>query len=125
MGKRGPQKGAIYKPTLDKSKAREALRAVVLAHMDDMLKAQIQHAKGIDHFFLRDEKTKQFVRIEDPKMIEAALNAGDEGSYYWVFTKDPSVQAFTDLMNRAIDKPSEHVEMNHSGALRIINEVVD
>jgi hypothetical protein len=35
------------------------------------------------------------------------LNSGDEGSYYWIHTKDPSVQSFTDLMNRALDKPKE------------------
>ena len=26
----------------------------------------------------------------------------DEGKYYWAYTKDPSIQAFTDLMNRAL-----------------------
>ena len=28
------------------------------------------------------------------------------GSHYWIFSKDPSVQAFTDLMNRALDNHS-------------------
>lgn len=109
----GRPQGSENKATIEKREARDALRAVVREHMAEMLDAQIQHAKGIDHFFLRNEKTKQFERVEDPKMIEAALNAGDEGSYYWIFTKDPSVQAFTDLMNRAFDKPVEHHE--HSG----------
>jgi hypothetical protein len=27
------------------------------------------------------------------------------GNASWIYTKDPSVQAFTDLMNRALDKP--------------------
>ncbi len=70
---------------------------------------------GIDHFFLRDPVTKQFRRINDPDEIERALNAGDKDSYYRIFTKDPSVPAFTDLMNRALDKPAEQqqkVELN-------------
>ena len=29
----------------------------------------------------------------------------------WIYTKDPNVQAFTDLMNRCIDKPSEHISI--------------
>lgn len=82
-----------------------------MADLDPMLSAQIASAKGISHFFLRDPKTKQFIRIEDPKRIQAALNAGEAGSFYWIFTKDPSIQAFTDLMNRTFDKPKEHVEV--------------
>jgi hypothetical protein len=64
------------------------------------------NALGIRHTFLRDEAGR-FVQLTDPKQIEAALNSGDEGKYYWTFTKDPSVQAFTDLMNRALDKPTD------------------
>jgi hypothetical protein len=36
-----------------------------------------------------------------------------------VWEKDPSVQAFTDLMNRTIDKPVEQVQADVSGALVI------
>jgi hypothetical protein len=58
---------------------------------------------------LRDPKTGKFERITEVAQIEAALNAEDaaEGSSYYIWTKDPSVQAFTDLMNRALDKPKE------------------
>ena len=33
------------------------------------------------------------------------MNAG--GEYYRIFTKDPNVHAFADLMNRALDKPTQ------------------
>jgi hypothetical protein len=33
------------------------------------------------------------------------MNAG--GEYYRIFTKDPNVHAFADLMNRALDKPAQ------------------
>lgn len=102
----GMPKGTITKPTLDKLAAREALRTIVTREMDELVAAQLANAKGISHFFLRD-KAGQFVKIEDPKLIQQALNSGEEGKYYWVFTKDPSIQAFTDLMNRALDKPKE------------------
>ena len=107
----GPAKGTKYKPTLQKEQARDALRQIVLREMEALAAAQIANAKGISHFFLRDPKTGQFVKIEDAKAIQTALNAGEEGSYYWIFTKDPSIQAFTDLMNRALDKPADQVRV--------------
>lgn len=117
----GAKLGQKYKPTLEKERAREALRDIVLREMDALVKAQIANAKGISHFFLRDPKTKQFMRIEDPERITQALNSGDEGSYYWIFTKDPSIQAFTDLMNRALDKPKEQEQEIHvSGEIDLI-----
>ena len=107
----GKPKGTKWPSTISKEEARDLARKLITAQMEPMIQAQIAHARGIQHFFLRDEKTKQFVRIEDPKAIETALNCGDKDSYYWIFTKDPSVQAFTDLMNRALDKPAEQVKV--------------
>ena len=74
--------------------------------------------------FLRDQSTGQFKRITDPDEIETALNApnASEGSTYWIFSKDPNVQAFTDLfLNRALDKPAEHVQVAgaEGGAIQI------
>ena len=108
----GLPKGYKFPKTIEREERRSHLRQRVLRELDPLLDAQIAHAKGIDHFFLRDEKTKQFKRIEDPVMIETALNAGDRDRYYWIFTKDPSIQAFTDLMNRTFDKPPEHVNVS-------------
>ena len=76
-----------------------------------MVDAQIDAAIGISHFFLRDPKTGRFQRVTDQDRIEKALNADVKGSYYYVYTKDPSIQAFTDLMNRAIDKPTDQVDV--------------
>lgn len=102
--------GHVTEKTRTKEEAREALRLIVMREMDELVAAQIANAKGLSHFFLRDPKTKQFIKIEDAKAIETALNSGDEGAYYWIHTKDPSTQAFTDLMNRALDKPKEQVQ---------------
>lgn len=77
--------------------------------MEPMVAAQVAHAQGISHFMLRDPKTGKFERVTELAQIEAALNAdgAEEGSSFYIWTKDPSVQAFTDLMNRALDKPKE------------------
>lgn len=111
-GKKGGRPpGRLDNATIDKLLKRERVRELVCAKLDPLVTRQIEHAMGIDHFFMRNEKTKQFERVTDPVMIEAALNAGDRESYYWIFTKDPSVQAFTDLMNRALDKPAEQLKV--------------
>lgn len=110
----GKQKGYKAPQTIEREEARKYLRDRVISELDPMLTAQIASAKGINHFFLRDPKTKQFSRIEDPDTIQAALNMGQEGSYYWIFTKDPSAQAFKDLMDRTLDRPKEHVELTGS-----------
>lgn len=126
MGRRGPQKGAKYAPTISKEAAREALRSIVLKHMDAMTAAQIAHAKGISHFMLRDPKTGKFERITEASQIEAALNADDaeEGSSYYIWAKDPSVQAYTDLMNRALDKPKEQeIEIKVTGEVELLERL--
>lgn len=99
--------GIKWKSTIDKEVQREVVRQLVAAELEPMVRKQIKHAQGIDHFFLRNEKTKQFEQVTNPALIEAALNSGDEDSYYWIFTKDPSVQAFSDLLNRTLDRPKE------------------
>src|SRR5215510_4685823 len=89
----GKPRGYKHPSTLDKEAAREHVRQRVMAELDPLLDAQLANAKGLAHFFLRDPTTKQFVQITDPKQIELALNMGDVGSYYWIHTKDPSIQA--------------------------------
>lgn len=106
----GRPKGTRNPATITKEQAREALRQTVLKHMDGMLAAQIAHSKGIGHLYTRDKHGK-FTKIENQAEIDRLLSEGDEDRDYWIFSKDPSVQAFTDLLNRALDKPAEHVEM--------------
>lgn len=105
----GRPRGRRNNATLSKEESRELLRQRVLRDMEPMVAAQVAHAQGISHFMLRDPKTGKFERVTELAQIEAALNAdgAEEGSSFYIWTKDPSVQAFTDLMNRALDKPKE------------------
>src|SRR5262245_42884964 len=116
----GRPKGRKSANTLTKEAGREVLRQMVIEHLKPLVEAQLQNALGIRHIFLRDDAGR-FVQLTDPKQIEAALNSGDEGKYYWTFTKDPSIQAFTDLMNRALDKPIEQVQL--SGEINLHAEI--
>lgn len=112
----GKPKGYKAPNTLAKEAARELVRQTVTAAMQPMLRAQIAHAQGIGHLYVRD-KVGQFSKIVDPEAIDALLLSPDkkQGEHYWIFTKDPSVQAFTDLLNRALDKPAEQVKVTGPG----------
>jgi hypothetical protein len=117
----GPAKGTKYAPTISKELAREALRVVVQRHMDRMLRSQIANAIGIGHLYTRD-KSGKFNKIESEAEVDRLMAEGAEGSDYWIFTKDPSVQAFTDLVNRAHDKPKEQPqEIDVRGTLEVID----
>jgi hypothetical protein len=110
----GRPKGTKNPSTLTKEQARDALRQIVLREMDALVAAQISHARGLQYLVYRDKKTGKFERVtalEDVNQDENTIE---------VWEKDPSVQAFTDLMNRALDKPKEQEQdVNLQGALSI------
>ena len=70
---------------------------------------KVENAVGIGHLYTRD-KAGKFNKIESTEEVDKILAEGVKDRDYWIFTKDPSVQAFTDLMNRYIDKPIEPEE---------------
>ena len=118
----GPKKGAKYKPTLDKEAAREALRVIVLREMEELVGSQIAAAKGISYLVARDKASGKFIRLSEEAMTQL-LEGGDDEKVeaVEVWQKDPSVQAFTDLMNRALDKPKEQKqELEVTGELTVI-----
>jgi hypothetical protein len=121
----GPKKGAVYKPTLAKAEAREALRAVVMEHMADLLSAQIKHAKGLSYLVARHKASGKFEKLTAEEAERILKGEESDRMVIEVWEKDPSVQAFTDLMNRALDKPSEHMELEHSGDITIRHEALE
>lgn len=113
----GRKPGTKEKSTLEKEELRRQLRERVALRWGKMIEAQIDTSIGLSHFFLRDKATGQFKRLTDEKEIEQALNS--DGDRYYIHTKDPNVAAFTDLANRTIDKPTDHVESEVSGNLEV------
>jgi len=68
---------------------------------------------GESHFFLHDKTTNRFERITDPAVIEKARRVGKEHvDYVQIWTKYPCAQAFTGLMNFALGKPAQQVQLN-------------
>ena len=112
----GRRAGSKNAATLDKEQAREALRAIVKEHMAEMVAAQVDNAKGLKYLIARDKKSGKFRRLSGD---DAALTGDSDSETIEVWAKDPNVSAFTDLLNRTLDKPTEHVEMeaNITGSL--------
>lgn len=101
-----PPTGKTWKwpSTLAKEAAREQVRQFITAHLPDLMHAQVANAQGLQYLVYRDKKTGKFERV---KSLED-VNQDEEQIEVW--EKDPSVQAFTDLLNRAIDRPKEQVQ---------------
>lgn len=82
--------------------------------METLVAAQIAHAHGLKFLVTRNAKTGKFERVSAERM-EALLEGKDDDALELleVWDKDPNVQAFTDLMNRALDKPKEQEQDVH------------
>lgn len=116
----GKPKGTKHASTISKEQAREALRQIVLREMDGLAAAQIAHAKGLKYLVARETKTGKFTRLTQEQTEKILAGESDEFAFIEVWEKDPSVQAFTDLMNRALDKPKEQEQdLNANVALTI------
>ena len=120
----GKPKGFKATHTLEKEAQRELVRQLVGQQLTPMVQAQIRHAIGVGHLMLRDEETQRFERVVttgDPLKDEAVIDAAvSTGRACWIYLKDPSVQAFSDLLNRALDKPKEQAqEINLKGTINI------
>ena len=78
----------------------------------------LDNAIGIRHLIMRDPKTGKFERVKgDGAQIEEALATKNA---FWIYTKDPCVQAFTYLLNRALDKPAGQLKVTGEGAGPVI-----
>jgi hypothetical protein len=69
-----------------------------------LVEAQTASALGRSFLVVRDLKTGKVIRVS-PDAAKMRLEKCEEAIVVW--EKDPSTSAFTDLMNRAIDKPKE------------------
>jgi len=94
-------RGTKQRRTIDKEMARAALRQIVLTRMQQLVDAQLANAEGLKYLVVRDKASGKFLRVG-----EAMARASTEETIE-VWEKDPSIAAFTDLMNRALDKPKE------------------
>jgi hypothetical protein len=110
----GRKKGYKEKQTLDKEVLREQLRARVAAALNPMTDAQIANAQGIKYLVAREKKTGKFKKLSEAEAI-IAMGQESDTEVIEVWEERPNVQAFTDLLNRTIDKPIEQVNADVKG----------
>ena len=113
----GRKKGSLLPKTIDKILQREIIRQRVAAALGPMLDAQIANARGLKYLVTRDKKTGKFIRVTQAM---ARVRKGAKHETIEVWEKDPSVQAFTDLMNRLVDKPAEQLPEPGEGVTEVI-----
>jgi hypothetical protein len=101
----GRQPGSLNKATIEKEQLRELVRQRIAAEWEALVGSQIAHARGLSYLVTRDKKTGKFIRVAK----EMAENAHEDTIEVWA--KEPSTQAFTDLMNRMIDKPADQEQL--------------
>lgn len=113
----GRKTGFKLPQTIAKEEAREIARRIITKHLDRLIAAQVSNAMGIKYLVVREKASGKFKRVAEN--AAAALDPDEEVIEVW--EKDPSVQAFTDLMNRALDKPKEQeIEMKLSGQVDLV-----
>jgi hypothetical protein len=82
---------------------------MVMAQMAPLVRAQIASAEGRKYLVARNKKGGKFTLVTE-EQAKIKLDGGEnENEIIEVWEKPPGIQAFTDLMNRTIGKPVEHV----------------
>lgn len=116
--------------TLMAEKMRKRLVEYVEKNLTPMLDAQGGAAKGLRVMMVRDwergkdgelHRTGKWVQVTDPKEVEDLVNGSESGDeYYEIWTKNPDVNAGKNLLDQAIGKAKETVDMDvKSGGLSL------
>lgn len=119
----GRKKGTKLQGTLDKLMAREFVRQRVTAALGPMIDSQIANALGVKYLVTRHKNSGKFIRVTEAM---ARVKLGKDEEIIEVWEKDPSVQAFSDLVNRALDKPKEQeIEVKVSGEVELVQRLAN
>jgi hypothetical protein len=89
---------------------QELLRRVSL-ELPELVDAQLASAKGTKYLAYRDKVNGRWVAVTQEMLETGNLN----DAVIEVFHREPSTAAFVSLMDRTIDKPTEHVDHTSAG----------
>lgn len=109
MGRRGPRKGVIYEPTQRKLAIRHRILDRFEKDADAIYEAQLAQALGTKYLVSRDRKSGKFIPLDEDK-TKLLLECG-QAETIEVWDRPPSTQAAQFLADRAIDRPTEAVEV--------------
>lgn len=93
--------------------------------MREMAEAQIAAAKGTKYLVYRNRRGGEFRTVTTEMVTDGILERDDVIIEVW--DKQPSTPAFTDLMNRALDKPAEQkqeIDVNLSGVAAVLAKLL-
>ncbi len=102
------QKGQKKAVTLEKEALRALYRERISAKFGEIVDAQIASALGVSHMMGKDTNG-QWIEVTDPIVMARCLSSGE--SFYRITAVNPNVNAIKDVLDRLLDKPSEHVEV--------------
>ncbi len=103
----GRPKGAKNVSTLSKEAAREVARQLIMQSLQPLIDAHVSNALGIKYLVTRNKKTGKFIRVTEAMARARGAEPGADEEAIEIWEKDPSVEAFKELLNRALDKPKE------------------
>jgi hypothetical protein len=134
----GARPGAGRKPghktdeTLEKERTLTEVRKRIRKNAQRILEAQMSLALGqqflyrIDTVGEKGQKSKPILVTSEAEIaayIDGEYGNGFDGdatpdgrSYYYMTTKEPENLAIDSMLNRALGKPTEHVEVTNTGA---------
>jgi hypothetical protein len=107
--KGGRPKGTAQPDTLRKMAIRRRWLTRLEADADKLYDAQMAQALGTKHAVARDKKTGKFIPLDDEKVkLMIACGMAEEIE---LWDRPPSTPAAQFLADRAIDKPSELLQV--------------
>lgn len=112
----GMKKGHKTKKTLEKELVMEALRKQVYKVVPRLIEAQI--VEGVGYYqMMKVEKIAgkvQYTRVTDKKEFETLISEGRAGEDYIIVARqDPNHKASDAVLNRALGKPTESIELGN------------
>lgn len=107
--------------TIEKEAARKAYQQLILQRLRPLFESQMTLARGVSYMFRIEEKkngAREHVVVTDPDEIGDILSQMDEGSpgvfndqYYYITTKAPENRAIDSMLDRALDKARQALEL--------------
>lgn len=115
----GRPRGSKSQKTLEKEEAKRVAREIILAELRPLLESQIANAKGIKYLVVRERKGGKFIRVTETmaRARSGGMKPDEEAIEVW--EKDPSVHAFAELMDRALDKAAQPVKGEPDAPIRL------
>lgn len=111
----GRPKGSKSKTTIAREMTADAYRQAARERLQELQGTQFDQATGLHIFQAWDGHTKEWRRLTDPDMITLAMNTGEQGKAWRIYTKEPDAQMSKYLTDQAIGKAPETQKVEVSG----------